>query len=107
MIKKKEKIDALNQADALIFQTEKQIKEFGDKLTDSDKSELNSMVEKLKESHKSESLIDIEKYTKELTEIWNRISTQLYSENQSQKESNNHTDSQEADSDYTDFEEVK
>jgi len=105
--KEKEKIDALNQADALIFQTEKQIKEFGDKLTDSDKSELNSMVEKLKESHKSESLIDIEKYTKELTEIWNRISTQLYSENQSQKESNNHTDSQEADSDYTDFEEVK
>ena len=105
--KEKEKIDALNQADALIFQTEKQIKEFGDKLTDSDKSELNSMVEKLKESHKTENLLDIDRYSKNLSEIWNRISTQLYSENQPQKESNNHTDSQAADSDYTDFEEVK
>ena len=76
--KQKEKIDTLNQADALIFQTEKQIVDFSDKLNDTDKNELNSMINKLKESHKNQDLINIEKYTNDLSEIWNRISTKLY-----------------------------
>ena len=84
--KEKEKIDALNQADALIFQTEKQIKDFGEKLNESDKSDLNSMVDKLKESHKNQDLINIEKYTNDLSEIWNRISSKLYQESNNQSE---------------------
>ena len=106
--KEKEKIDKLNQADSLIFQTEKQIEEFGDKLNEIDKTELNSMVEKLKESHKAENLEDVEKYTKNLTDVWNKISTKLYEsqeqQNNSNQSSNNQSDEQVVD---TDFEEVK
>jgi len=102
--KEKEKVDTLNQADSLIFQTEKQIKDFGDKLNETDKSELNSMVEKLKESHKTQNLTDIEKYTKDLTEVWNKISTKLYSETQQPTENQENTKNQAEDVDY---EEVK
>ena len=101
--KEKEKIDKLNQADSLIFQTEKQISDFGDKLNDSDKTELTSMVEKLKESHKSQNLNDLEKYTKELTEVWNKISTRLYQET-SQQQNNEQPKGKTEDVDY---EEVK
>lgn len=104
--KEKEKIDTLNQADALIFQTEKQIKDFGEKLNESDKSDLNSKVEKLKESHKEQNLIDVEKYSKELTEVWNRISTKLYEQQSQSNESESSTKS-ESGKEFTDFEEVK
>jgi molecular chaperone DnaK len=103
--KEKEKIEKLNQADSLIFQTEKQIVEFGDKLDENDKSELNSMVEKLKESHKSQNIVDVEKYTTELTDVWNKISTKLYqntSENQ-----NTQADPSDTETTDIDFEEVK
>jgi len=107
--KQKEKIDTLNQADSLIFQTEKQIKDFDDKLSDTDKSELNSMVEKLKESHKSQNLTDIEKYTKNLTEVWNRISSSIYNQsnqsNESEPSQENNQSSNNAED--VDFEEVK
>ena len=106
--KEKEKIDKLNQADALIFQTEKQIVDFGDKLNDTDKYELNSMVEKLKESHKNQDLNDIEKYTKELTEVWNKISTKLYEQTQQSDNQNQNTQSNPQDTaEDVDFEEVK
>jgi molecular chaperone DnaK len=104
--KQKEKIDALNQADSLIFQTEKQIQDFDDKLNESDKSELNSMVEKLKESHKSENLTDIERYTKNLTEVWNRISSKMYSDS-SQQQNESNTEKQKNETQDVDFEEVK
>lgn len=105
----RDKIDKLNQADSLIFQTEKQIKEFDEKLTETDKSELNSKVEKLKESHKTENLIDVEKYSKELTEVWNKISTRLY---QQQPNEPQHTETDNKNDKYdeatdVDFEEVK
>ena len=104
--KQKEKIDTLNQADSLIFQTEKQIKDFDDKLSDTDKSELNSMVEKLKESHKSQNLTDIEKYTKNLTEVWNRISSSIYNQsNQSEPQQNTQQSNNTAED--VDYEEVR
>lgn len=102
--KEKEKIDTLNQADTLIFQTEKQITEFGDKLTETDKTELNVDLEKLKDSHKTQNLEDVEKYTKNLTETWNKISTRLY-QDQNQNESQDYKKSE--NSEFTDFEEVK
>ncbi len=105
--KEKEKIDTLNQADSLIFQTEKQIKDFGDKLNESDKSELNSMTDKLKESHKAQNLIDVERYSKELTEVWNRVSTKLYEQSQTQQPNNSDNYSKNSEPGFTDFEEVK
>ena len=82
--KEKEKIDKLNEADSLIFQTEKQIEEFGDKLNETDKTDLNNMVDKLKDAHKAQNIIDIDNYVKELNSVWNRISTKIYQESQSQ-----------------------
>lgn len=108
--KEKEKIDKLNQADSLIFQTEKQLKEFDDKLTDSDKKELNTAVDNLKESHKSQNMLDVDKYMNELTEVWNKISTRLYQDgqqNQSQSGPTNESTSSNENVEDVDFEEVK
>ena len=106
----KEKIDKLNQADSLIFQTEKQMNEFGDKLNETDKSELNDMVDKLKESHKTQNLEDVEKYTQSLSETWNKVSTKLYEQgNQEQPQSENETEEKDNSEDVqdVDYEEVK
>lgn len=105
--KEKEKIDKLNQADTLIFQTEKQIKEFGDKLNESDKNELNSMVEKLKESHKTQNLGDIDKYTQELSDVWNRISSKLYSQTNQFQSTDTQSDKNDQNTTDVDYEEVK
>jgi len=109
--KEKEKIEKLNKADALIFQTESQIKEFGDKLNETDKSELTSKVEKLKESHKSQNLVDIEKYSQELEKTWHNISTKLYesaqAQNQPQPEPETKKDADKDSATDVDFEEVK
>jgi len=78
----RERIDKINAADNMIFQTEKQIKEFGDKLTESNKSELESVLGELKESHKSGDVDKIDSTMGKLNETWNRISTEIYSQAQ-------------------------
>lgn len=75
----RESIDKINQADSLIFQTEKQIKEFGDKLTEENKTELNEAVSKLKEAHLNRNLVDIDSTSTALNETWSKISTEMYS----------------------------
>jgi len=84
--KEKEKIDKLNQADSFIFQTEKQIKDLSDKLTEEDKKNLNDTLEKLKESHKNQDMTNIDNYSKELNEKWNIISTRLYQQTSSEQQ---------------------
>lgn len=76
----RERVDKINQADNMIFQTEKQIKEFGDKLSDSNKSELESVLGELKEAHKSADVDRIDSTMGKLNETWNRISTEIYSQ---------------------------
>ena len=76
--KKKDKVEKLNQADALIFQTEKQIKEFGDKLDDNDKSRLKNTIKELQEVIKEEDMEGIEELTEKLNSVWQEISTKLY-----------------------------
>jgi molecular chaperone DnaK len=76
----RERVDKINAADNMIFQTEKQIKEFGDKLSDSNKSELESVLSDLKEAHKSADVDKIDSTMGKLNETWNRISTELYSQ---------------------------
>lgn len=76
----RERIDKINAADNMIFQTEKQIKEFGDKLTESNKSELESVLGELKDAHKSGDVDKIDSTMGKLNETWNRISTELYSQ---------------------------
>lgn len=84
--KEKEKIDKLNQADSLIFSTEKQIKELSDKISDDDKSKLNDILDKLKKSQNEKNIEDIDKLIQELTTEWQRISTNLYQQQSSTEE---------------------
>ncbi len=81
----REKVDKLNQADNMIFQTEKQIKEFDEKLTESDKTELNSILSDLRTAHKDQNMDNIDSEMNKLNESWNRISTNLYSQSSTQE----------------------
>jgi molecular chaperone DnaK len=74
----RERVEKLNSADQLVFQTEKQLKEFGDKLPDDKKSAIESNLEKLREAHKSEDLAAIDSATEALTAAWNAASQDIY-----------------------------
>lgn len=76
--KEKEKIEKINQADSMIFQTEKQLKEYGDKLSEGNKSALNGALEKLKEAHKSQDLAAIETALAALNAAWQTASQEMY-----------------------------
>ncbi len=64
--KEKERIDTLNKADAIIFQTEKQLNELGDKLPADRKAAIQGAVDRLKEAHKAQNIADIEAAIKEI-----------------------------------------
>lgn len=66
----KEKIEKLNQADSLIFQTEKQLNEYGDKLPAAEKAKLEEMLNQLREAHKNEDIAAIDKITAELQALF-------------------------------------
>ncbi len=78
--KEKERVEKINQADSLIFQTEKQLKEFGDKLSDGNKSAINSALEKLKEAHKSQDLAAIDNAMNGLNTAWTAASQEMYAQ---------------------------
>jgi len=78
----KDRIDKLNGADSLIFQSEKQIKEFGDKLPADKKQTIESALEKLKTAHKAEDLAGIDAATAELNTAWQAASQDLYNAGQ-------------------------
>jgi molecular chaperone DnaK len=101
----KEKVDKLNQADNMIFQTEKQIKEFDEKLTESDKTELNTILADLSSAHKEQDIDKIDSEMNKLNESWSRISTNLYS--QASSEQTTDTPDTQPDVQDVNFEEVK
>ena len=74
----REKVDKVNQADSLIFQTEKQIKDFGDKIPADKKSPIESALAKLKEAHKSQDISSIDSATTELNNAWAAASEEMY-----------------------------
>jgi molecular chaperone DnaK len=74
----KERVEALNAADGLIFQTEKQLKEFGDKVPEDKKAPIEAALTKLKEAHKQQDLAAVEAGTKELNEAWMAASQDMY-----------------------------
>ena len=78
----KEKIEKLNQADSLIFQTEKQLKEFGDKLSDGNKSNINTALEALKSAHGAKNLEGIDTAMADLNKAWEAASTEMYNATQ-------------------------
>ena len=76
--KAKEEADKINGADALIFSTEKQLKEFGDKLSDDKKAPIEAGLEKLKAAHLSRNFADIDAAQEELQNAWNVASEEMY-----------------------------
>ena len=103
---KLEKIQKLNEADALMFQTEKQISEFGDKLDDNDKSRLENTIKELKEVCKEEDMGGVEDLMEKLNSTWQEISTKLYEETEQQDEVIKEDPSTDTPTD-VEFEEVK
>jgi molecular chaperone DnaK len=76
--KAKEKVDKINTADSMIFTTEKQLKEFGDKLPADKKPAIESALAKLKEAHKSQDVGAIDKALAELNSVWQVASEEMY-----------------------------
>jgi molecular chaperone DnaK len=74
----KEEVDKLNAADSLIFQTEKQLKEYGDKLSEGNKTAIETSLAKLKEAHTSKNFAEIETAQADLTNAWNAASEEMY-----------------------------
>ena len=80
----KEKVEKLNMADSLVFQTEKQIKEYGDKIPADKKAAIETAVNKLKEAHKAQDLPAIETASTELNNAWTAASQDIYNAQQQQ-----------------------
>ena len=80
--KKKEEVEAKNNADHMIYQTEKLLKESGDKLQPSDKSEIESKVSALKSAIDSNNTDNIKRATEELQSAWSKASEYLYKQGQ-------------------------
>jgi len=78
--KKKDKIDTINKADGLIFSTEKQIKEFDEKMDDGEKENIESLVNELKTAKEGEDIEKIESVSETLSSAWHTISERIYKE---------------------------
>ena len=76
--KVKEEVDKLNSADQMIFQTEKQLKDFGDKLSDDKKKPIESALEDLKKAHESKDIEKIDESLNTINEAWKNASEEMY-----------------------------
>ena len=74
----REKVEKLNQADSLIFQTEKQLKEFGDKIPADKKAPIESALTKLKDAHKSQDVAAVDAAMAEMNTAWTAASEEIY-----------------------------
>ena len=109
----KEKIEKINAADALIFQTEKQLKEFGEKIPADKKEPIESALAELKTAHATQEIAQIDPAVEKLNEVWAAASQELYAAMNEQQSGANPADAP-SDSNPTDgevedvdFEEVK
>ena len=104
--KRKEEVEKINAADALIFSTEKQLKELGDKLSDNHKTAIEGALAELKEAHEAKDFDRIEAATAALNTAWQNASTEMY-QNQAQPGAENpggEPTAEETDADVTDVE---
>jgi molecular chaperone DnaK len=74
----REKVDKLNQADALVFQTEKQLKEYGDKISQDKRTLIQNSVDQLKEAHKSQDIAAVDAAMASLNNAWTAASEEIY-----------------------------
>ncbi len=76
--KAKEKVDKLNEADSMVFQTEKQLKEFGDKLSADKKKPIEDALEELKKAHASQDVEQVQPALDKINEAWKVASEEMY-----------------------------
>ncbi|PHI19846.1 molecular chaperone DnaK [Lewinellaceae bacterium SD302] len=76
--KERDRVEKVNAADQLVFQTEKQLKEFGDKIPEDKRSNIDAALTELKAAHAAQDLDKIESATTTLTEAWNAASQDIY-----------------------------
>ncbi|MDG2173125.1 MAG: molecular chaperone DnaK [Flavobacteriaceae bacterium] len=114
--KSKETADKLNSADAMIFQTEKQLKEFGDKLSDDKKKPIEDALEELKKAYETKDIAVIDPALEKINEAWKSASEEMYKAQQasqqqnasdSEKTAESTEDQSNDDVEDVDFEEVK
>ncbi len=74
----REKVDKINTADSLIFQTEKQLKEYGEKIPEDKKATIESALTELKDAHKSEDLAAIDAAVQKMNDAWQAASQDMY-----------------------------
>ncbi len=111
----KEKIDTVNKADSMIFQTEKQLKEFGDKLPADKKAPIESALQELKEAHKAQDVAAINAAIDKLNNVFQAASQEMYNAQTQQQQGAQgnpnagqpNNDNKEQDVTDVDFEEVK
>ena len=82
--KEREKIDKLNQADSMIFQTEQQLQELGDKIPADKKAPIESALNALKDAHKAQDIAAIDKAMAELNTAFQAASAQMYQQSGAQ-----------------------
>ena len=82
--KLKEEIDKLNQADSLVFQTEKQLKEYGDKVPADKKAAIEKAAADLKEAHQKKDMAAIDTHMATLNQLWQDASQDMYKESEAQ-----------------------
>jgi molecular chaperone DnaK len=108
--KLKEKIDKVNQADNLIYSTEKQLKDFGNKIPPENRAEIESALNALKDAHKSQDVTAIDSAMARLNDAWQKASTYMYEssdeENEDKTSSKSQKQSNENDFTDVDYEEV-
>ena len=107
--KEREKIDKLNQADSMIFQTENQLKELGDKLPADKKAPIEAALGKLKDAHKAQDLAAIDAAMNELNTVFQAASAEMYAQSGQANSAGAQQASNESKEDVqdADFEEVK
>jgi molecular chaperone DnaK len=74
----RERTEKINQADSLIFQTEKQMQEYGDKLSETNKNAINGALEKLRDAHKNQDIGAIDIAMTSLNTAWQAAATEMY-----------------------------
>ena len=105
----KESADKINGADAMIFQTEKQLKEFGGKLSEDKKTPIEEALTDLKSAHKSKDLTAIDTAMEKINTAWKAASEEMYKASQENGNNPENEASENTNDDVTDveFEEVK
>jgi molecular chaperone DnaK len=83
--KAKEEVEKVNAADAMIFQTEKQLKDYGDKLSDDKKKPIEDALESLKKAHESKDLAAIDSAMETINTVWTAASEEMYKATQEQQ----------------------